>query len=137
VCWEEVHLAPPGAVAELGALGVATCVLQMKARLIEYLMANLHRAEVRERLQWQRVRRLGRRWFITLFVIGMWLFLVAFGLLGVLSVFPSLDFLHRILLRFPYRRALVVVPLGSIGYYFLAAYVWRKNERKYSGSRSA
>jgi hypothetical protein len=27
VCWEEVHLAPPGAVAELGALGVTRIML--------------------------------------------------------------------------------------------------------------
>lgn len=108
----------------------------MKTQIFEYLEAAHNRRETRMHKRWQRIRRIGQRRFILLFISGFWLFMAAVFFYAAWTILPSFEALNRLPDCF-YRQLMVLVPTYSILLYFGARYTWRQNERKYANDRNA
>ena len=100
----------------------------MKTQLMEYLAASLERGQARQRRDWQRMRRLGRTRFILLFVLFFWVMMAAFFAIRIVAAsfgkLPALP--HR-----TWGEILVIMIFGTTGIYFVGAYMWRNNERRF------
>ena len=108
----------------------------MKNRLIKYLEAAHRRSEASIHKRWQRIRRIGQRWFILLAISGYWLLMAVGCFYAAWTIRPSIEALRRLPPHF-YQQLIAYVLICNIPLYLGARYAWRENERKYTNDRNA